>query len=213
MTVSQIPDGVQVDWPPEQYAQGESTGMSGHHPHALPLTQVPASPPRVLGIDPGLNITGYGVLEVAAGGPLVCEAGVIRGRTKGSLTARIQEIYEGVRDVVQSLRPAAVAVEQLYSHYQRPRTAILMGHARGVILLAAAQSGVPVFHYPATQIKSMMTGHGHAGKNQMQQAVQLELRLSTLPQPPDVADALAIALCHYYRQPAWMAITRQNSAS
>jgi len=158
------------------------------------------TPLRVLGIDPGLNTTGYGVLEVAAGGPKLCEAGVVRGRTRGSLSARVMEIHAGVAEVIAALKPAAMALEELYSHYQRPRTSILMGHARGVICLAAAQAGIPVVSYSATQVKKTLTGAGRAPKSQVQQAVQRELRLSELPEPADVADALAIALCHYYRQ-------------
>ncbi len=154
---------------------------------------------RILGIDPGLNITGYGVIEITAGrSPKVCEAGMVRGRTRESLTARLMEIHEGVVDVIKALRPSAMAIEQLYSHYNQPRTAILMGHARGVICLAGCQAGIPVLHYSATQIKKVLTGNGRAPKSQMQQAVQRELALADLPEPADVADALAIALCHYY---------------
>jgi crossover junction endodeoxyribonuclease RuvC len=153
---------------------------------------------RILGIDPGLNITGYGVLEWERVAPRVCEAGVIRGKTRGSLTERLLEIHQGVADVIAAFAPQVMALEQLYSHYQRPRTAILMGHARGVICLAAAQAGIPVVHYSATQVKKILTGAGHAGKAQVQRAVQRELSLPTAPEPPDVADALAIALCHYY---------------
>ena len=160
-------------------------------------------PPRVLGIDPGLNVTGYGVLEVSNNGPRVCEAGVVRGRTRNSLTARLVEIHDGVAEVIAALKPSAMALEQLYSHYQRPRTAILMGHARGVICLAAAQAGIPVIHYSATQVKKALTGNGRASKLQMQSAVQRELRLDKLPEPHDVGDALAVALCHYYRQREW----------
>ena len=161
------------------------------------MNQTPATT-RILGIDPGLNITGYGVLE-AAGGPLrLVEAGIVRGRSRGSLTLRLLEIYQGVADVIAALGPSAMALEQLYSHYKRPRTAILMGHARGVICLAATQAGIPVIHYSATQVKRILTGSGHAGKAQMQQAIQRELCLSQTPEPADVADALAIALCHYY---------------
>ena len=165
--------------------------------------------PRVLGIDPGLNVTGYAVLEVAAGGPKVCEAGVVRGVSRGSLTARLAEIHDGVVDAIEALQPEVMALEQLFSHYQRPRTAILMGHARGVICLAAAKAGIPVISYSATQVKKALTGHGRASKPQMQSAVQRELRLSKLPEPHDVGDALAIALCHYYRQPDWVALTRR----
>jgi crossover junction endodeoxyribonuclease RuvC len=167
---------------------------------------------RVLGIDPGLNITGYGVLEVAAGGPKLCEAGVVRGRTKTSLPARVAEVFAGVAEVIANFKPSVVALEQLYSHYQRPRTAILMGHARGVICLAAAQAGVPVSSYSATQVKKILTNNGRAGKAQVQRAVQQELRLNQLPDPPDVADALAIALCHYYLQPEWAALARRKRA-
>jgi crossover junction endodeoxyribonuclease RuvC len=153
---------------------------------------------RILGIDPGLNITGYGVLEVADGRLRLCEAGVVRGKSRGSLTRRLVEIHEGVADVIAGLKPNVMAIEQLYSHYARPRTAILMGHARGVICLAAAQAGIEVVHYAATQIKRILTGNGRAPKSQVQRAIQRELGLMTIPDPPDIADALAVALCHYY---------------
>jgi crossover junction endodeoxyribonuclease RuvC len=153
---------------------------------------------RVLGVDPGLNITGYAVLEAKSGKPALCEAGVVRGRSRHSLAARVEEIHRGISDVIATLRPATMALEQLYSHYERPRTSILMGHARGVICLAAAQVGIPVVHYSATQVKKILTGSGRAPKAQIQRAVQRELGLAELPEPPDVADALAIALCHFY---------------
>ncbi len=153
---------------------------------------------RILGVDPGLNITGYGVLEASDGRLRLCEAGVIRGRCHGSLVERLAEIHAGIRDVIASLRPSVMALEELYSHYDRPRTAILMGHARGVICLAAAESGISVSPYPATQIKKVLTGSGRASKSQMQRAIQYELGLGQLPEPADVADALAVALCHFY---------------
>jgi crossover junction endodeoxyribonuclease RuvC len=169
---------------------------------------------RILGIDPGLNITGYGVLECACATtnlrsvpgfsssaddrPRICEAGVVRGKSRGSLTDRLAEIHNGVSEVIAGLKPVVMALEELYSHYKRPRTAILMGHARGVICLAAAEAGIPVVHYSATQIKKILTGAGRASKSQVQRAIQRELCLPRLPDPPDVADALAVALCHYY---------------
>lgn len=152
----------------------------------------------ILGIDPGLNTTGYGVLRITPQGPKLEEAGVVRGTSRGSLDRRLQEIFDGVSEVITSLQPQAMALEQLYSHYERPRTAILMGHARGVIVLAAARAGVPVIPYAATQVKRILTGNGRAPKAQMQLAVRRELKLAQTPEPPDVADALAIALCHYY---------------
>ncbi len=99
-----------------------------------------------------------GVLQTGSGSLQVCEAGIVKGKSRGSLTARLQEIYRGVTDVIQSLSPAVMALEELYSHYQRPRTAILMGHARGVICLAAAEADIPVVSYAATQVKRILTG-------------------------------------------------------
>lgn len=153
---------------------------------------------RILGIDPGLNTTGYGVLEFVNRQPRLIEAGVVRGKANATLAERIKEIHDGVTDVIASLKPEVMAIEELYSHYERPTTAILMGHARGVIVLAAADAGIPVVNYPATQIKKTITGNGHAAKWQMQEAIRRELNLPTVPEPPDVADALAIALCHCY---------------
>ena len=153
---------------------------------------------RILGIDPGLNTTGYGVIETTSRGVKLIEAGVIRGKTRGSLEARLKEIHEGVVEVIASLKPNILAIEQLYSHYERPRTAILMGHARGVIILAASLAGIPTKHYAATQVKRMLTGAGRASKAQMQNAICREFGLLKPPEPPDVADALAIALCHYH---------------
>lgn len=156
------------------------------------------APMRILGVDPGLNITGYGVLEVVPSGLRLCEAGVVRGRSRGSLTGRLKEIHAGICEVIAAFSPRVLALEELYSHYARPRTAILMGHARGVICLAAAQSDIPVLSYASTQVKRILTGSGRAPKGQMQRAICMELRLAAPPEPPDVADALAIALCHYY---------------
>ena len=101
-------------------------------------------------------------------------------------------------EVIEACDPHCLAIEQLYSHYERPQTAILMGHARGVLCLAAAQANLPVHDYAATQIKKILTGNGRAPKTQMQSAVCHQLKLSEPPQPADVADALAIALTHHY---------------
>lgn len=152
---------------------------------------------RILGIDPGLNTTGYGVLEIVGRKPKLVEAGVVRSKPSGTMPERIREIYDGVSEVLASLKPEVLALEKLYSHYDRPTTAILMGHARGVICLAAAEAGIEVVDYAATQVKKTLTGNGRAPKGQMQLAIQRELNLNTLPEPPDVADALAIAFCHF----------------
>jgi len=129
----------------------------------------------------------------------VVEAGVVK--PKGTdLAVRVASLYDGLSEVLAAFQPDTMAVEQLYAHYDHPRTAILMGHARGVVLLAAAKNGLSVASYAATRIKKTITGHGHATKDQMQRAVQRELQLATKPEPADVADALAVALTHHYAQ-------------
>ncbi len=166
---------------------------------SIPDEHAPGS--RILGIDPGLETTGYGVLEVGPNHPIVCEAGVVRStekRVPADMAPRLRNIYNGIVEVMDQFRPGVVVVEQLYAHYDHPRTAILMAHARGVIFLAAAQADVPVVSYNATRIKKTVTGNGRASKEQVQRTVQRELGLAKLPEPPDVADALAAALCHYY---------------
>lgn len=153
---------------------------------------------RILGVDPGLNTTGYGLLDADDERLRLLEAGVVRGTPRGTLAQRIREMYEGLRDVIETFQPSTMALERLYSHYNRPTTAILMGHARGAIVLAASLADIPITDYAATQVKKTLTGSGRAPKTQMQAAVQRELGLTRLPEPPDVADALALAVCHWY---------------
>ena len=152
---------------------------------------------RILGIDPGLAQTGYGVVDVGAGTrpPRLVEAGVIRTRRTDALAARLSEIQTGLAAVLEEFRPEAVAVEQLYSHYAHPRTAILMGHARGVILQRCAEAGVAVKSFSATRIKKSLTGNGRASKEQVQRTIKTVLALTELPEPSDVADAIAAAMC------------------
>src|SRR5437899_4377697 len=158
---------------------------------------------RFLGIDPGLQITGYAIVEVGQKKPIVREAGLIRsadGRLPNDMAYRVRNLYDSILGILDQFRPGNVVVEQLYAHYQHPRTAILMAHARGVIFLAAAQRELPVTSYNATRVKKTITGNGRAPKDQVQRTIQRELGLRELPEPPDVADALAVALCHYYLQ-------------
>jgi crossover junction endodeoxyribonuclease RuvC len=152
---------------------------------------------RILGIDPGLITTGYGVIE--ASDPLgrdcrIVDAGVIRLSAKMSIVHRLVELESELALLLDEHRPDVVAVEQLYAHYKHPRTAILMGHARGVILLVAQRRGTRLIELSANRVKQSTTGHGHASKSQMQRAIQLQFNLPSLPTPHDVADALAIAL-------------------
>src|SRR4051794_28332295 len=162
---------------------------------------VTAGSRRVLGLDPGLQTTGYAVLEAADKGPRVCDAGVIRsadGRDPADMARRVKALYDGLCEVLDEWKPSAVAVEQLYAHYDHPRTAVLMAHARGAFFLAGAQRGIPVVSYAPARLKKLVTGSGRASKEQMQHAVARELNLKSIPEPHDVADALAIALCHYF---------------
>lgn len=156
---------------------------------------------RVLGIDPGLRITGYGALEVDAPGiePRLIEAGVLRLVASDPLERRLRQLQCDLDQLLDEVAPTCVAVENLYAHYRHPRTAILMAHARGVILLCAEQRGLAVAHLPSTEVKKAVTGYGHASKAQIQQAVAGQLRLDAPPSPADVADAIAIALTHIRR--------------
>ena len=150
----------------------------------------------ILGIDPGLRCTGYGGVLLTGAAVKMVEAGVIRTNDRGLLAERLYELSSGLKLVLQEIKPGVLVVESLYSHYKHPRTAILMGHARGVVIHAAAEQGIPVIDYPATRIKKSLTGNGRASKSQMQRTILTVLAMSKMPQPPDVADALAVALCH-----------------
>lgn len=156
------------------------------------------TPVTILGIDPGLNTSGYGVIRVIRGEFHLIEAGIIRSRAKASIEARLLEIHTGVSEVLEQHTPDFLALEQLFSHYSRPKTAILMGHARGVICLAAGTAGIQVKSFEPTKVKKVMTGNGHAPKQQIQLAVKIQLNLPEIPEPADVADALAIAICGFH---------------
>ena len=154
---------------------------------------------RVLGIDPGLHITGYALVSGDGRQFVAEEAGVIRPAVQAKMAQRLLCLHQELTELIVATRPDCLAVEQLYAHYAHPRTAILMGHARGVILLAAEQAGLAVHDMPSTQVKKSLTGNGHATKLQMQKAIQSLCRLEEPPDPPDVADAIAIALCAMQR--------------
>ena len=149
----------------------------------------------IVGFDPGLQRTGYAAL-VAEARPRILEAGVLRIPADLPLAERLKRLHAEAAEVLADLKPAEVAVEDLFSHYARPKTAVLMGHARGVLLLAAANAGATVASYLPTRVKKTLAGNGHASKEQVQRAIMIEFGLSEPPEPPDVADALAIALCH-----------------
>ena len=150
---------------------------------------------RILGIDPGLQLTGYGVIDYHPTRPRLVDAGVIRLKPKTSIASRLVELESELVSIIDEHKPQMVGVEKLYSHYAHPQTAVLMGHARGVILLVAARKGLRLEELAANRIKQSLTGNGHASKVQMQRAVQHLWNLPAPPEPPDVADALAAALC------------------
>ena len=152
---------------------------------------------KILGIDPGLRLTGYGcvVLSENKPEPTLIEGGVLRLDADQSIPYRLVQLFEDLSQVIEELKPEVMVVEKLYSHYKHAQTSVLMGHARGVILLAGQIKGVTIDELPATEVKKAITGHGHATKEQVQLAVAKQLGLAEPPSPPDVADAIAIALC------------------
>jgi crossover junction endodeoxyribonuclease RuvC len=175
----------------EYPAVATSTQGSTSGPEFVPVAN------RVLGIDPGLSVTGYAVVDPSPRGPYVVEAGIIRPRGAKTLGARLRVLHQGVLEILDAFPPSALALEQVHSHVRHPRTAIIMAHARGVIVLAAAERDVTVVGYAAARIKKTLTGSGKAPKLQMQHAIKTELGLDRLPEPHDVADACAVALCHF----------------
>lgn len=151
---------------------------------------------RVLGVDPGLQATGYGVIDYEAGRCRLVEGGVIETAATTELPERLAKIYAGVEAVARQFEPAVAVVESLYAKYRSPRTALLMSHARGVVLLALAHCGVEVVSYPASLVKRALTGHGRAAKKQVAGMVAQVLGISMDAVPDHVSDALAIAICH-----------------
>ena len=149
---------------------------------------------RILGVDPGLRITGYGVIDVVSGRARLVEAGVVTPKIGATLEQRLRELHEGMSAVVSATRPDAMVVEEVYTTYKNPRTAVMMGHARGVLYLAGAQGGVPVHTLGHSLVKRALIGSGAARKDQVNQMVTHLLRLRARPHPNDVSDALALAL-------------------
>ena len=149
----------------------------------------------VLGIDPGLTRTGYGVATRAAGRPRAVMAGVIRTSSEDSIELRLATLAHELRAVIEEHRPTAVALETVFTNRNR-QTAISVGRASGVALLVAGEAGVPVTEYTPTAIKLAVTGSGSADKQAMQQMVARRYGLKEAPRPADAADALGIALCH-----------------
>lgn len=179
---------------------------------------------RILGVDPGLHRTGYGVIEIpeneflqtatgprarslAMVTPQLVEGGVIRARADDPFPLRLQTLHDGLREVLSEHAPEVVVIEDLFSTYAHPRSALLMAHARGVLMLAAQEAGVRVHTFTPNEVKQVVTGNGHAAKPQVQSAVRARLKLNSPLNPPDVADALALAICYAQRQELGEALT------
>ncbi|MFG0291977.1 MAG: crossover junction endodeoxyribonuclease RuvC [Phycisphaerales bacterium JB050] len=156
---------------------------------------------RLLAIDPGLKVTGYACLE--SDGPsrpvTIVEAGCFRFSPKASVGERLVELDTDLSDLLERTRPSAAAVEALFSHYAHPRPAIVMAHARGVIMLRLKAAGIDPVELAPKTVKKALTGSGSAGKAQIQRAVQVELKLDQVPEPHDIADAMAIGLAGLWR--------------
>jgi crossover junction endodeoxyribonuclease RuvC len=153
----------------------------------------------VLGVDPGTAVTGYGVVaRLGDGAVSLVECGVIRTQPRAPLEERLRTIYEGLQEVITRAEPTSVAVEAVF-YAKNVRTSVVLGHARGVILLAAALRGLAVAEYPPAEVKNAVVGAGAATKDQVGYMVQRLLRLKEPPRPHDAADGVAVALCHCFR--------------
>lgn len=153
---------------------------------------------RILGIDPGLGTTGYGIIENR--NFKLVEAGIIKTQPSTPIQTRLKKIFDALTEIIEEHKPGVLVLEKIYSHYKHPTTAILMGHARAVACLACGIHKVRLISYPSTKIKKVITGNGHASKQQVQRMVQDILKLKNPPEPVDVSDALAMAISYCYME-------------
>jgi crossover junction endodeoxyribonuclease RuvC len=152
----------------------------------------------ILGIDPALTVTGYGVIDFRKNRLSLLEAGIITTDSREITSKRLDKIYRSVTKLVSDIRPDAMVLEKLYAHYRHPTTAYILGQARGVICLVSARENVPLAEYAATRVKKAIVGNGLASKYQVQRMVVSMLNLGSLPKYTDVTDALALAIAHSY---------------
>lgn len=153
---------------------------------------------RTLGIDPGTAITGYAIIEEDGATLRLVTLGAIETPAKTPMPQRLQTIYSMVGTLIHEHAPDAAAVEELFFS-RNVTTAISVGQARGVVLLALAEAGLPTAEYTPLQVKQAVTGYGNAGKRQVQEMVRVLLNLTEIPRPDDAADAAAVAICHLHR--------------
>jgi crossover junction endodeoxyribonuclease RuvC len=152
----------------------------------------------ILGIDPALSITGYGVIQVRKNKLSLLEAGIVSTSSQSKLSERLDKIYKAITNLIADTEPDCLVLEKLYAHYRHPTTAYLLGQARGVICLVCAQKGIPLFEYSATRVRKAVVGRGLASKYQVQRMVASLLNIKSLPKYMDITDALALAIAHSY---------------
>lgn len=150
---------------------------------------------RIIGIDPGTGILGFGVVEVHKNSFALVDAGVIRTPAHTPLDERLEEIYNGLTQIIKETKPSAMAIEKLFFS-RNITTAMSVSHARGVAMLTGRQAKLPIYEYTPLQIKQTITGYGKADKKQIQEMIRLQLKLKVAPKPDDAADALATAITH-----------------
>jgi crossover junction endodeoxyribonuclease RuvC len=152
----------------------------------------------ILGIDPALTVTGYGVIDFTQRQLFLLEAGIITTSSSQAVTERLNKIYSATKKLIQDAKPDVAVLEKLYAHYRHPTTAYILGQARGVICLACARAKIPLVEYGATRVKKAVLGQGLASKHQVQRMVVNLLNLASIPKYTDVTDALALAIAHSY---------------
>ena len=158
---------------------------------------------RILGVDPGLRVTGYGLISSKNFPGLqpkieLIEAGIIRTEPDSGIAARLMRVHEALDEIIDEFSPEVLVIEKLYAHYKHPATAILMGHVRGVVCLLSGSKKIPLINMASTHVKKAVTGSGHAGKEQMSRMVQHYLGVKNISAPADATDAMAIAMAYAF---------------
>jgi crossover junction endodeoxyribonuclease RuvC len=153
---------------------------------------------RILGIDPALAVTGYGVIDVENNRLSLLEAGIVKTSSRDTLPERLDKINRAIMKLISDTKPDVMVLEKIYVHYRHTTTAYLLGQARGVICLASAANNIPLYEYAATRVRKALVGNGLASKYQIQRMMINLLKLKSLPKYTDVTDALALAIAHSY---------------
>ena len=150
---------------------------------------------RIIGIDPGLLCTGFGILDISGNEFSVVDYGVVKTNSKDPLNIRLKTIYEDLEYIINRYKPSVMSIEQIF-YGKNVKAALLLGHARGIPMLLSANNGLPLFEFSARKIKQSLTGNGNATKEQVQFMVKNLLSMDKIPEPIDASDALAIAICY-----------------